>query len=103
LSQPFSDTLNFQIASTGVLSAAPYLLMAILLGLCGILSDWLKNKEYLTTTQIRKLFLCGSFTIQGISLLIVAYVSDPDICVILITISIGAGAGSLSGILSGFF
>jgi hypothetical protein len=70
--------------------------LGILLTTSGYLADWLKVKGHLTTTQIRKSFLCSSFLIQGVSLIIVGYLKDPLACVILITISIGIGALAIS-------
>lgn len=46
------DTLNYNLRSSGLLSAAPYLTMSILLPVAGYLADWLENKRILSTTQV---------------------------------------------------
>lgn len=54
-----TDTLHFELAKAGFLSAAPYLAMGILLGISGYFADMCQVKGYLTTTQVRKYFNCG--------------------------------------------
>lgn len=77
--------------------------MGILLGISGFLSDWIKMKGYMTSTQIRRSFLFVSFFLQGSSLLFVGYITDELLCVALITVSIGSGAFSLTGELNKIF
>ena len=49
----------FCVFQAGFLSALPYLAMAIVLFLGGMLADCLRAKRYLTTTLVRKIFNCG--------------------------------------------
>lgn len=90
-------TLNFDLELTGYISAIPYITVGLSMILTGLFADWLKIKNYLTLSQIRKYFSSFSFLAQGVSLVIVAYVTDPIACVILITISITMGAFSAAG------
>jgi len=52
-----TDTLNFDLGKTGILSAVPYLAMGILLAVSGYLADWLQVKGIWTTTQVRRNFI----------------------------------------------
>jgi hypothetical protein len=67
--------------------------------LTGILADWIKIKNYLTLSQIRKYFTSFSYLAQAITLVIVGYLIDPIASVILITLSITAGSFSAAGFL----
>lgn len=48
----YADTLKFELEKTGVMSALPYLVMAIVLQFAGHLADWLRSSGILTTTQV---------------------------------------------------
>lgn len=47
-----TDTLNYNLGSSGFLSGAPYLTMGILVSVAGYLADMLINKKILTITQV---------------------------------------------------
>lgn len=55
-----TDTLNYDLGSSGFLSGAPYLVMAILVSVAGYLADMLINKRLLTITQVNILFSVNS-------------------------------------------
>ncbi|KAG8245790.1 hypothetical protein J6590_099157 [Homalodisca vitripennis] len=46
------DTHNYQLDSTGLLSLLPYLMITVLMPVAGVLADWLRNAELLTTTHV---------------------------------------------------
>lgn len=71
--------------------------MGILLGVSGYLADWTQVKGYLTTTQVRKYFNCGAFLAQTIFMMLAAYLLEPTISVVCITIAVGLGAFAWSG------
>lgn len=79
------------------MSALPYLALGTLLPISGYIADYLKMNGYLTMTQIRKFFTFGSFLVQAAALIIVTFISDPIWTVAFVTLSVGAGAFSLSG------
>lgn len=92
-----SDTLNFNLASSGFLSAIPYVAMSILVFVSSFLADWFQVNLYLTTTQVRRYFNCYSFIGQAVFMLLAAFLLDPTYSVVLLTIAVGVGAFSLSG------
>lgn len=91
------DTLNFDLGKTGFISAVPYLAMGILLAISGYLADWLQEKGIWTTTQVRRNFNCGAFLAQTVFMMLTAYIMDPTLSVIFITIAVGLGAFAWSG------
>ncbi|PNF25429.1 hypothetical protein B7P43_G08787 [Cryptotermes secundus] len=91
------DTLKFELEKTGVMSALPYLVMAIVLQFAGHLADWLRSKGILTTTQVRKLFNCGAFISQTVFMLLAAFLLTPAGAVTCLTIAVGLGAFAWSG------
>lgn len=52
------DVLHFELQKAGFVAALPYLVLTICLQVGGQLSDFLRERKYLTTTQVRKLFNC---------------------------------------------
>ncbi|GFG28742.1 hypothetical protein Cfor_02989 [Coptotermes formosanus] len=91
------DTLKFELEKTGVMSALPYLVMAIVLQFAGHLADWLRSSGILTTTQVRKLFNCGAFISQTVFMLLAAFLLTPAGAVTCLTIAVGLGAFAWSG------
>lgn len=71
--------------------------MGILLGVSGYLADWTQVKGYLTTTQVRRYFNCGAFLAQTVFMMLAAYLLEPTISVVCITIAVGLGAFAWSG------
>ena len=92
LPQFLKDVLGFDIAKLGLVSAIPYLTMAITLYFAGFLADWVQIKEYLTTKQTRKYFNCGAFIVQTICMMSVTHFMNPTVSIILITIGVGSAA-----------
>lgn len=99
LSFSFSDTLKFDLESTGFISALPYLLLGILMCFSGMIADWLRIKGYLQVKSIRKLFVCIPHILDGILLIIVAYTTNPVVCIGLIACAVALGGLSSSGML----
>ncbi|KAJ6646669.1 Vesicular glutamate transporter 1, partial [Pseudolycoriella hygida] len=92
-----SDFLHYDLGSSGFLSGAPHLAMGILVTLAGYLADHLINKKLLTTTQVRKYFVCGSSIIQTICMFGTGYLIDPVWSVIFIIIGVGVGGFTTAG------
>lgn len=93
----FSDVLNFKLEKTGFLSAVPYLAMAIVLQFSGHLADYLRAKNILSTTIVRKLFNCGAFLCQTIFMTLAAFVGTSTGAVVCLTIAVGLGGFAWSG------
>ncbi|KAL2725286.1 vesicular glutamate transporter 22 isoform X3 [Vespula squamosa] len=91
------DVLKSELEATGFMSALPYLAMTIVVQFSGQLADYLRTKELLTTTQVRKIFNCGAFIFQTIFMTSTAFVSTTVGAVICITIAVGLGGFAWSG------
>ncbi|XP_049831301.1 sialin-like [Schistocerca gregaria] len=90
------ETLNFNIEESGIMSALPSLLMLFILPLAGFSADWLINRKILTIGQVRKTFCCGSFIVQAVFMMVVAYVMKPVAAVASLTTGVGIGAFAYS-------
>lgn len=82
------NALNYDVGKSGVISAAPYLFMGLLLNIGGIVSDVLVHKKVMTTTVVRKLLFSISLIIQSIFLIAAVFVTNGDLSVAFMTISI---------------
>ncbi|KAJ6637399.1 Mothers against decapentaplegic like 4 [Pseudolycoriella hygida] len=92
-----SDTLNYDLASSGFLSGAPYLTMGIFISVAGYLADLFINKGFITITKIRKLYVCGALVVQSICMILAGFLLDPVWSVALVIIGVGAGGFASSG------
>ena len=50
--------------------------MTIIVPFGGMLADYLRKNKILTTTQVRKLFNCGGFGLEGFFFLVVAHATS---------------------------
>ncbi|XP_059471952.1 sialin-like [Neocloeon triangulifer] len=91
------DTLEFDLKDAGLLSALPYLAMAAVLQLAGHLADWLRSKQFISTTAVRKLFNCGAFVSQTTFMMLAAYLLAPLEAVACLTVAVGLGGFAWSG------
>ncbi|KAL7014140.1 hypothetical protein ACKWTF_015764 [Chironomus riparius] len=91
-------TFSFKINEDGLIAILPYIMMLIILLLGGFLSDFLRQKRILSTTNVRKFFLCVSFIVQGVCLLYLPNVHTAPKALLLIL-----GCKAMSGFaVSGF-
>lgn len=56
-----------------MVGALPHLLMTIIVPFGGMLADHLRKNGIMTTTNVRKLFNCGGFGLEGLFFLFVAH------------------------------
>jgi ACS family sodium-dependent inorganic phosphate cotransporter len=89
--------MNFDIKQLGIVSAFPYLAMALMLSLGGYWADSLQNKGVLTTTQVRKYFNCGAYVLKAIFMVVGAYFLTPAITITCIIIAVGLGGFAWCG------
>ncbi|XP_055688585.1 vesicular glutamate transporter 1-like [Lutzomyia longipalpis] len=92
-----NDTISFNLSTTGVLAAIPYMAMVCVLFVSGFLADWVQVKGYLRTGQVRRYFTSCAFIIQMIFMLLTAFTNDPVQSVIFITVGVATGAFPWSG------
>ncbi|XP_022913696.2 sialin isoform X1 [Onthophagus taurus] len=91
------DVLEFDLGKTGIMSALPYLAMAIMIQFSGQCSDWVLTKGYLTTTQVRRVFNCSAFLAQTVFMLGAAFWLSPGGSTACLTLAVGFGAFAWSG------
>nr|CAD7269122.1 unnamed protein product [Timema shepardi] len=72
-----SDTLKIDLEYIGYILATPYLMMIFVMQFTGRASDWLVGDNILSQTQVRKVFLCGSYTLNSFLMLLAGLLRDP--------------------------
>ncbi|XP_076310551.1 vesicular glutamate transporter 1-like isoform X2 [Tachypleus tridentatus] len=99
ISQPmyFKEVFHFEIDKSGVLGALPHLLMTIVVPIGGQLADYLRRREILTTTSVRKIFNCGGFGLEAVFLLVVGYTRNTTIAITALTVAVGFSGFAISG------
>lgn len=91
------DIHNYELGKSGFLSGLPYLVMAVMMQFAGQWADWLREKGYLTTTQVRKIFNCSGFIAQTVFMMGAAFWSDRIGTVFCLTLAVGLGAFAWAG------
>ncbi|GAB0100073.1 MFS domain-containing protein [Sergentomyia squamirostris] len=87
-----NDVLKSDLGTTGIISAAPYLIYMLVAAGVGVSSDYLRSRNILTTQQVRKTMIASGFLICTVLILVMVNLDDPvGICACLIlTISLNA-------------
>lgn len=92
-----SDMLNYDLGQTGIMSAIPYLVMAIMLQFSGHSADWFRERGILTTTQVRRIYNCSAFIAQTIFMLATGFAGTAIGSTICLTLAVGLGAFAWAG------
>uniref|UniRef100_A0A1B0CSX1 Major facilitator superfamily (MFS) profile domain-containing protein n=2 Tax=Lutzomyia longipalpis TaxID=7200 RepID=A0A1B0CSX1_LUTLO len=90
------DVLSYDIGTTGLLTAAPYMLYIITTPLFGLLSDWLRSRKILTTKSVRKLNTIIGFSLCALCLVIMC--NSTNVATVLSCLIIAIGATGLTKI-----
>merc|ERR1712038_646133 len=99
ITQPkyFKEVFQMDLTEGSTLAALPHLVMTIIVPFGGQLADWLRRKEYLTTTQVRKLFNCGGFGGEALFLLVVGYTTNRTLAISALVLAVGSSGFTISG------
>merc|ERR1711892_1090799 len=91
------EAYGMNVAEGSTLAALPHLIMTIIVPLGGQLADYLRRKEILSTTNVRKVFNCGGFGGEALFLLVVAYARHRLTAVIALIVAVGSSGFAISG------
>uniref|UniRef100_A0A8D0HGM4 Solute carrier family 17 member 6 n=1 Tax=Sphenodon punctatus TaxID=8508 RepID=A0A8D0HGM4_SPHPU len=99
ISQPayFEEVFGFEISKVGMLSAVPHLVMTIIVPIGGQIADFLRSKEILSTTTVRKIMNCGGFGMEATLLLVVGYSHSKAVSISFLVLAVGFSGFAISG------
>ncbi|XP_026315622.1 vesicular glutamate transporter 1 [Hyposmocoma kahamanoa] len=93
----FNTRFNMQITESGFVGAIPHLIMTSLVPIGGMLADYLRKNNIMTTTNVRKLFNCGGFGLEAFFFVLVAYANNKYIATIELTLGVACSGFAISG------
>ena len=96
ITQPkyFKEVYGMNVAEGSTLAALPHL--TIIVPLVGQLADYLRRKEIMSTTNVRKLFNCGGFGGEAIFLQVVGYARHKTTAVVALIVAVGSSGFAIS-------
>uniref|UniRef100_A0A8C4TEJ8 Solute carrier family 17 member 6a n=1 Tax=Erpetoichthys calabaricus TaxID=27687 RepID=A0A8C4TEJ8_ERPCA len=99
ISQPayFEEVFGFEISKVGMLSAVPHLVMTIIVPIGGQIADFLRSKNILSTTAVRKIMNCGGFGMEATLLLVVGYSHSKGVAISFLVLAVGFSGFAISG------
>ncbi|XP_018418519.1 PREDICTED: vesicular glutamate transporter 2 [Nanorana parkeri] len=99
ISQPayFEEVFGFEISKVGMLSAVPHLVMTIIVPIGGQIADYLRTKNILSTTTVRKIMNCGGFGMEATLLLVVGYSHSKGVAISFLVLAVGFSGFAISG------
>ncbi|XP_050502027.1 sialin-like isoform X2 [Diabrotica virgifera virgifera] len=89
--------LDFDLNQVGFLAALPYLVMSLMVQAGGYSADFILQRKYLNTTQVRKLLIMTGFSAQAIFLLLAGYWVSPVGTSVCLVVAVGLGGLAVSG------
>ncbi|XP_060803924.1 vesicular glutamate transporter 1 [Amyelois transitella] len=93
----FNTRFNMQITESGFVGAIPHLIMTSLVPIGGMLADYLRKNNIMTTTNVRKLFNCGGFGLEAFFFVLVAYANNKYSATIELTLGVACSGFAISG------
>ncbi|XP_018412143.1 PREDICTED: vesicular glutamate transporter 3 isoform X3 [Nanorana parkeri] len=84
-------------SSVGLLSAVPHMVMTIIVPIGGQLADFLRSRQILSTTTVRKIMNCGGFGMEATLLLVVGYSHTKAISISFLVLAVGFSGFAISG------
>ncbi|MBN3315073.1 VGL2A protein, partial [Atractosteus spatula] len=98
ISQPayFEEVFGFEISKVGMLSAVPHLVMTIIVPIGGQIADFLRSKNILSTTTVRKIMNCGGFGMEATLLLVVGYSHSKAVAISFLVLAVGFSGFAIS-------
>uniref|UniRef100_A0A8C7MBU0 Solute carrier family 17 member 6 n=1 Tax=Oncorhynchus kisutch TaxID=8019 RepID=A0A8C7MBU0_ONCKI len=99
ISQPayFEEVFGFEISKVGMVSALPHLVMTIIVPIGGQLADWLRTRNILSTTTVRKIMNCGGFGMEATLLLVVGFSHTKGVAISFLVMAVGFSGFAISG------
>ncbi|XP_070813649.1 vesicular glutamate transporter 2 [Pituophis catenifer annectens] len=99
ISQPayFEEVFGFEISKVGMLSALPHLVMTIIVPIGGQIADFLRSRQILSTTTVRKIMNCGGFGMEATLLLVVGYSHSRGVAISFLVLAVGFSGFAISG------
>ncbi|KAF3686507.1 Vesicular glutamate transporter 2.1 [Channa argus] len=99
ISQPayFEEVFGFEISKVGILSALPHLVMTIIVPIGGQLADYLRSRNILSTTTVRKIMNCGGFGMEATLLLVVGFSHSKGMAISFLVLAVGFSGFAISG------
>ncbi|XP_072125414.1 vesicular glutamate transporter 3 [Mobula birostris] len=99
ISQPayFEEVFGFPISKVGMLSAVPHMVMTIVVPIGGQIADFLRSRNILSTTSVRKIMNCGGFGMEATLLLIVGYSQTREVAISFLVLAVGFSGFAISG------
>lgn len=99
ISQPayFEEVFGFEISKVGMVSALPHLVMTIIVPIGGQIADYLRSKNILSTTTVRKIMNCGGFGMEATLLLVVGYSHSKGVAISFLILAVGFSGFAISG------
>ncbi|XP_059834529.1 vesicular glutamate transporter 3 [Hypanus sabinus] len=99
ISQPayFEEVFGFPISKVGMLSAVPHMVMTIVVPIGGQIADFLRSRNILSTTSVRKIMNCGGFGMEAALLLVVGYSHTREVAISFLVLAVGFSGFAISG------
>uniref|UniRef100_A0A674HGA5 Solute carrier family 17 member 6 n=1 Tax=Taeniopygia guttata TaxID=59729 RepID=A0A674HGA5_TAEGU len=97
ISQPayFEEVFGFEISKVGILSAVPHLVMTIIVPIGGQIADFLRSRQIVSTTNVRKIMNC--FGMEATLLLVVGYSHSKGVAISFLVLAVGFSGFAISG------
>ncbi|XP_054574514.1 vesicular glutamate transporter 3 isoform X2 [Eptesicus fuscus] len=88
---------NVVSLSVGLLSALPHMVMTIIVPVGGQLADYLRSRQILSTTAVRKIMNCGGFGMEATLLLVVGFSHTKGVAISFLVLAVGFSGFAISG------
>ncbi|XP_055346973.1 sialin-like [Paramacrobiotus metropolitanus] len=97
-----NNMLHFDLEANGLLSALPYLTVALCTQASSVISDWLRQKGHLSTTTVRKGSQLLGLVVPSLCLIGVGFTCNSYIAMALLVVGVGLGGMAFAAVSANF-
>lgn len=90
--------LHYNMKDASLISSLPYIVLLVVVQLSGQLADFLRSRQYMSTTTTRKVFNSVGMSSQAVMLLAVGYTTSAQSAVVVLILAVSLGGFLWSGV-----
>ncbi|XP_078670162.1 vesicular glutamate transporter 1-like isoform X1 [Branchiostoma floridae x Branchiostoma belcheri] len=92
----YMQAFDMQVEASGLITGMPFLFLALCLPVAGSVGDWMRTKEVMTTTNVRRLFNTVGLSVEALCFLIIGCTNSPVASMTLLSVGMASAGLTLA-------
>ncbi|XP_066276385.1 vesicular glutamate transporter 1-like isoform X3 [Branchiostoma lanceolatum] len=92
----YMQAFDMQVEASGLITGMPFLFLALCLPIAGSVGDWMRTKEVMSTTNVRRLFNTVGLSLEALCFLIIGCTNSSVASMTLLSVGMASAGLTLS-------